>query len=99
MTEESNTTRPSRAENSKQEDRKGRRVTVDLTAAAAKEVDRLRALTELSTAELFRHALSLIRIYVEARQRGLHVCLQDPKTGDVTTQIVLPMILSSQTDE
>src|SRR5438876_725186 len=49
---------------------KGRRVTIDLTPAAASELDRLRNLTGQTTADVFRYALSLFRIYVDAKQRG-----------------------------
>lgn len=71
---------------------KGRRVTVDLSPAATQEVDRLRLLTGLTTAELFRYALALVRIYVEAQQRGTELRLVDPARTDVVTRLELPVI-------
>lgn len=70
---------------------KGRRVTVDLAPAASQEVDRLRSLTGLTTADLFRCALALFRIYVGAQQRGLEVRLVDPAKPDVVTRLELPV--------
>lgn len=74
---------------------KGRRVTIDLTPAAVKEVDRLRELTGLTTADMFRHAFSLFRIYVEAKQRGQEVQLIDPEREDSITRLELPVVISS----
>ncbi|MBN8625717.1 MAG: hypothetical protein J0M17_09530 [Planctomycetes bacterium] len=74
---------------------KGRRVTIDLTAAAALEVDRLRELTGLTTADLFRNAFSLFRIYVQARERGEEMCIVDPDDNHaIRTRIELPVVLS-----
>jgi hypothetical protein len=71
---------------------KGRRVTIDLAHSAAQEVDRLRSITGLTTADLFRYALALVRIYVDAHQQGLEVRLVDPAKPDVATRIELPVI-------
>jgi hypothetical protein len=71
---------------------KGRRVTIDLAPAAAQEVDRLRSLTGLTTADLFRYALALVRIYVGAQQRGMEMRLVDPANSDVVTRLELPVI-------
>jgi hypothetical protein len=71
---------------------KGRRVTIDLSAAAAQEVDRLRSVTGLTTADLFRYALALVRIYVGAQQRGMELRLVDPAKPDVVTRLELPVI-------
>jgi hypothetical protein len=73
---------------------KGRRVTIDLTPAAVKELDRLRKLTGLTTADMFRHAFSLFRIYVEAKERGQEMQLVDPKHEDNITRLELPVIIS-----
>jgi hypothetical protein len=70
---------------------KGRRVTVDLAPAAAHEVDRLRSITGLTTADLFRSALALFRIYVGAQQRGMEMRLVDPNNADVVTRLELPL--------
>ena len=71
---------------------KGRRVTIDLPAAAAQEVDRLRSITGLTTADLFRYALALTRIYIDAQQRGMEVHLVDPSKPSVVTRLELPVI-------
>jgi hypothetical protein len=74
---------------------KGRRVTIDLTPAAANEVDRLRDVTGLTTADLFRHALSLFRIYVDVRERGQQLCVLDPDKDKIHTRLELPLMMSS----
>lgn len=48
----------------------GRRLTIDLTPVAAQEVETLCAYTCLSTADLFREAMSLLRKVVMAEQQG-----------------------------
>ena len=73
---------------------KGRRVTIDLSGPASKEVERLRCLVGLTTADVFRHALSLFRIYVEARERGEHLYIVNPADNRVQTRIELPVIVS-----
>jgi len=70
---------------------KGRRVTIDLTPAAASELDRLRSLTGLTTADVFRYALSLFRIYVDAKQRGHQLEIVDPSGSDRDIRIELPV--------
>lgn len=70
---------------------KGRRVTIDLTPAAADEVDRLRGVTGLTTADLFRHGLSLFRIYVDVRERGQQLCIYDPDKKGIDTRLELPL--------
>jgi hypothetical protein len=75
-----------------QTDPKGRRVSVDLSTAAAAEVDRLRALTSLSSADLFRFALTLFRLYVDAKQSGCHLGIVGPE-NDVRTRIELPFLV------
>jgi hypothetical protein len=75
---------------------KGRRVTVDLTNAAAQELDRLRSVTGLTASDLFRHGLALARIYVDAQQRGTELRLVDPAKPDVVTRLELSVILPRQ---
>jgi hypothetical protein len=75
---------------------KARRVTIDLTPAAASEVDRLRQMTGLTTADIFRHALSLFRIYVDAAVDGKDLELADKKNDKLPkTRIVLPLQVSA----
>ena len=81
------------SDNTSKDEPKGRRVTIDLTSAAAAEVDRLRTTTELSTADIFRHGLSLFRIVVDAKARGQEMMLVDPKEPGVRTRIELPISL------
>lgn len=46
-----------------------RQLTIDLTDAASDELDRLRALTNLSSADVFRHAFNVFRIVVEEQRQ------------------------------
>lgn len=74
---------------------KGRRVTIDLAVAAAQEVDRLREITGLTTADLFRNAMSLFRLYVEARARGHQLCIVDPQNENaIRTRVELPVFIA-----
>jgi flagellar basal body rod protein FlgF len=70
---------------------KGRRVTIDLTPAATREVDRLKNLTKLTTADIFRHAMGLFRVYVEAKEQGLEMRIVDPKSIKAETRLELPI--------
>jgi hypothetical protein len=74
-----------------QNDAKGRRVTIDLTPAATKEVDRLKIVTGLTTADVFRHAISLFRVYVNAKQRGLNVFTRPQSSNNPETLIEMPV--------
>ncbi len=77
---------------------KGRRVSVDLTPAAAEQVDRLRDVTGLTTADIFRHALAMFRIYVQVRQSGRELVIIDPKNNNVRSQIEFPLVLAGGED-
>jgi hypothetical protein len=81
------------------EEPKGRRVTIDLTPAAASEVDRLRKLTGLTTADVFRYALSLFRIYIDAKQRGRELEIVDPAGEDRDTRVELPVVIAGPSQE
>ena len=70
---------------------KGRRVTIDLTPAAAREVDRLKQITGLSTADIFRHAITIFRIYVDAKKRGAEMLIIDPGEEQTKTRLELPI--------
>ncbi len=72
---------------------KGRRVTIDLTPAAAVEVDRLRQMTGLTTADIFRHAFSLFRIYVDGKTEGRELELRGTSKDEPNTRIELPLTL------
>ena len=75
---------------------KGRRVTIDLTPAAAAEVDRLRDVTGLTTADIFRHAMSLFRIYVDARAKNEELRIIHPERQEFQTRIELPVSIDQQ---
>ena len=72
-------------------------MTIDLAPAAAKELDRIRLLTGLSFAELFRHALTLLRIYIDARQRKLELRIVDPKEPTHQTRLEFPIDVEANT--
>ncbi len=74
---------------------KGRRVSIDLTPPAVQEVDRLRDLTGLTTADIFRHALALFRLYINAKAHGRELIIVDPQDTGFRSQIELPVIVST----
>jgi hypothetical protein len=78
---------------------KGRRVTIDLTPAAALEVDRLREVTGLTTADVFRYALSLFRIYVDAKRRGHELQIVDLTGNQPDVRIELPVAVAGMAKE
>jgi hypothetical protein len=69
------------------------RVTLDLSAEAARELDRLRELTGLTKAELFRHGFNLLRLYVKAAQEGKELCIIEPSGRERVVQ--LPIVIPS----
>jgi hypothetical protein len=75
---------------------KSYRISVDLTPAYRDEVARLRAVTGLGTADLFRHALNLMRIYVQAKSEGHEVRIVDTKAPETQTRIEFPIMLSAE---
>ena len=72
-------------------DKKGRRVTIDLTPRAAEEVEKLRISTGRTTADLFRFSLQLLRIYVNATEEGKEMVINDPKSDTKQTRLILPL--------
>jgi len=74
-----------------------RRVSIDLTATAAAEVDRLRAATSLTTADVFRFALVLFRRYVDAALDGERFFIGD-KSKENLTGFELPIMLGRPHD-
>lgn len=69
-------------------DQKKRRVTIDLTPAAADAVDHIKAVTGLSTADVFRNAFNLFRFYVEEKRKGAY--FQYVGEDESKTRIELP---------
>ncbi|MBB3205518.1 hypothetical protein FHS27_001318 [Rhodopirellula rubra] len=73
---------------------KGRRVTIDLTASAVDELDRIRDVTGLTTADLFRNGFSLLRLYIQAKEKGQSFVVSDDNDPtSVITRIELPFIV------
>ena len=70
---------------------KARRVTVDLTPAAVQELDRIKKSTGATTADLFRYAFTLLRIYVDEKDRGRELRIVDPSNDGIQTRIELPI--------
>ena len=70
---------------------KPRRVTIDLTPAAVEELDRIKSLTGATTADIFRYAFTLMRIYVDERQRGREFRIIDPSNDRTQIRLELPI--------
>jgi len=71
-----------------------RRITIDLFASAARELDKMKEASGLQASDLFRYAFSLLRIYVQAKGKGQEVRLIDPKDNSVQTRVEFPMDLA-----
>ncbi len=69
----------------------GRRVTVDLSSMASQEVERLQEMTDMSTSDLFRFALTLMRIYVDSRADGKEFRIVDQRDPMDQTRLELPV--------
>lgn len=67
----------------KQNDAKSRRITIDVSPSAATEIDRMTEITGQTTADLFRSAFSLLRLYVNYQLDKKEICAVDP-TGRVS---------------
>jgi hypothetical protein len=75
------------------------RVAFDLSPAMAEEVDRIMALTDLgSKPEVFRRAFTLLRIHVEAAERGREVYMVDPDRPSEKFIITLPFNVSRRSE-
>lgn len=72
---------------------RGRRVTIDLTPNAVRELDRIREQSGRTTADLFRFALTLLVIYVNAKSQGKEVVIMgtDPSGTREMRQVELPV--------
>ncbi|MDB5338840.1 MAG: hypothetical protein JWN70_4459 [Planctomycetaceae bacterium] len=69
-----------------------RRVTIDLTEEASAEIERIRAVTGLTIADIFRHSFTLLRIYLEAKDEGKLMRIFNPKKPRDQVQIELPTL-------
>jgi len=71
----------------------GRRCTIDLTPAAAEEVDRICSMFDLKIAELFRYSLLLMRIYGDAVSEGKQMRLVSRKDPHEVQVVELPLFV------
>lgn len=78
---------------------RARRITVDLSQPVAEELDRIRNVTGLKTADIFRHALSLLRVYVNAMIDGKELRVIDPADSSDQVRLVMPMQISMSESE
>ena len=75
------------------------RIAFELTPAMAEEVDRIQALTGLSSKpEVFRRAFTLLRIHVDAALRGREVYMVDPDRPNEKYFITLPFDVQRQSN-
>lgn len=77
---------------------KKRRYNIELTPAAAAELDRIRKTGSLKITEVFCYSLMLMKIYVDAKGDGKQmrlVNLKDPKEVQV---VELPIFWKESTD-
>ncbi len=85
--------------NDQAQEQEPQRVTIDLSPAAASEVRRLQSVTGLKKVDLFRYALSLLTIYVDAKARGERVRILNPSDKSLQTEILIPItVLSGRED-
>ena len=74
----------------------GRRCTIDLTPAAAEEVDRICKMFDLKIADLFRYSLLLMRIYADASGEGKQMRLVNRKDPNEIQVVELPLFGGSR---
>ena len=68
-------------------------ITFDVTPAMAVEIDRIRSIAHLkSRAEVFQRAFTLLRIHVEAVERGRIIESVDERCPDDRRTISLPFM-------
>ena len=74
----------------------GRRCTIDLTPAAAEEVDRICNMFDLKIADLFRYSLLLMRIYADANKEGKQMRLVNRADPNEIQVVELPLFGGSR---
>lgn len=73
-----------------------RRVAFNMSPLMAAEAARILALTDLgSCPELFRRALTLLRIHVDAARKNQQICMLDPAKPRERALIVLPFTVDT----
>lgn len=78
-------------ENMNKTNTQGRRCTIDLTPAAAQELDRICGTFNLKISELFRYSLLLMRIYRDAVLEGKQMRLVSRKDPNEIQVVELPL--------
>lgn len=76
-------------------DRKSIRFSVDLTPNAARELSAIKADFGLTSAEVFRFGLLLMRIYTESKSEGRELHVVDPKNPRKVHVVSLPLFDNS----
>lgn len=66
-----------------------KRLHIDVTQSMSDEVDKVKAETGLSTANIFRFAFNVFRLVLRAKQAGQKVTID--KDGKEEVEIVLPI--------
>lgn len=69
-----------------------RRVTIDLTEDMSLEIERIRDATGLSIADIFRHSFTLLRIYLEAKDKNEEMRIVSPQKPRDQVRIELPTV-------
>lgn len=67
-----------------------RRVTVELSQMSENEFSRLQELTGLSTSDLLRYSVTLMRIYVDSRASGKEIRVVNPQDPQEQVRLELP---------
>lgn len=81
-------------------DDKPRRVAFEMAPAMAAEVDRIISISDLKTPpEVFRRALTLLRIHLDAKLRGQNIIQMDPAKPSERYLITLPFSVVSDSGE
>ena len=73
-----------------------RRVTIDLPDETSDEIERIRASTGMTIADIFRHSFTLLRLYLEAKAEKKELRIIDPKSRE-QVRIELPTIQRRKT--
>lgn len=78
-------------EETRKKQRRGRRVTIDLTPAAAEEIERIAELVGVSVPDVFRQSFGLFRLYVNAKKNGEQLAIVDKNDPNKLRQLELAL--------
>jgi hypothetical protein len=70
-----------------------KRVTIDLNEQSAAELERLKSITGLKTCDVFRYAVTLLRIYCTTQGEKKEVRIVDPTNETVQSRIEFPFFV------